>query len=251
MKKSKSNRFGLAREIPEPIRREIRKRSGFGCVVCGGAIIEYHHFNPPFSEALTHTAEGITALCPSCHTKVTSGRISFSALLQAVEHPSTYQIGFSSDNLEARGFPTVVLGGLTIQSTPIILEVAGRTLLGFSQPESPNAPFGLNALFCDKNGKPIAEIVENQWRAFVHNWDVDTVGLRTTIRGAYRDIALIFRTEPPSKIVVERIHMFFKGLRIEGQEGSHLSTYLPNGDLWFRATNTASIIGCAKGIVFN
>lgn len=247
----KINRFGLSREIPDPIRQEIRKRSGFGCVVCGCAIIQYHHFNPPFPEAKSHTSEGITALCPLCHTKVTSGRISSSALLNAVRQPHAYQVGYSSDNLECSVFPTVVLGGLTIKSTPIILEVAGRTLLGFSPPESPNAPFGLNAQFCDINGKTIAEIVDNQWRAFVHNWDVNTIGPRTIIRGGYRDIALVFRTEPPSTIVIERINMFYKGLRLEGQEGSHLSAYLPNGDLWFRATNTASITGCSKGIVFD
>ncbi len=80
---------------------------------------------------------------------------------------------------------------------------------------------------------------------------METVGLRTTIRSAYREVALIFRIEPPHSIVVERIRMFYKGLRLEGQEGSHLSAYLPNGDLWFRATDGAQLIGCRKGIVLD
>lgn len=247
----KSNSFGLSRDIPEPVRREVRKRSGFGCVICGSAIIEYHHFNPSFAEARTHSPEGITALCPLCHTKVTSGRISSTALFEAISHPTTNKVGYSSDNLEVGGFPSVLLGGLTFKGTPIIIEVGGRTLLGFCPPESSGAAFGLNALFYDMAGKLIAEIFQNEWRASVHNWDVDTIGLRTTIRSGYRDIALIFRIEPPSTIVIERIHMYYRGLRLEGQEGSHLSAYLPNGRLWFRATDGASIIGCSNGIVLD
>jgi hypothetical protein len=143
------------------------------------------------------------------------------------------------------------LGGLTLKCVPVILEVGGRQLLGFSPPESTGAPIRLNALFCDTRGEPIAQIVANEWRAYAHNWDVETVGLRTTIRSDYRDVSLILRVEPPSKIVVERIRMYYRGLSLEGREGSHLTACLPNGDLWFRATNTASIIGCAKGIVLD
>jgi hypothetical protein len=244
------NRFGFARDIPEPVRREVRQRSGFGCVICGAAIIQYHHFAPCYVDARTHSAEGITALCPSCHTKVTSGRVSASALLAAVRSPSSLRTGYSHDGLEIFE-PTVILGGLTFKCVPIIIEVAGRALLGFEPPESKGAPIRLNALFCDQRGKPIAEIVANEWRAHAHNWDVETVGLSTTIRGDYRNVSLVFRVEPPSKIVVARIHMHYRGLSLQGAEGSHLSAYLPNGDLWFRATNTASVVGCAKGIVFD
>ncbi|HNT53935.1 MAG TPA: hypothetical protein PKG95_04435 [Anaerolineaceae bacterium] len=244
-----ANRFGLSRDIPESVCREVRQQSGFGCVICAAAIIEYHHFNPPFSEAHIHSPKGITALCPSCHTKVHSGRISSAALLDAVQHPLALQIGYSHDRLEANGPLTVILGGLTLIDVPIVLEVAGRILLGFSRPDASGAPVGVNALFCDNAGKPIAEIVDNQWRASSYNWDVSTVGIRTVIRGSYRDVSLIFRSEPPSTIVVESIHMFYKDLRLEGHEGSHLSAYLPNGRLWFRAANTAVIAGCAKGIV--
>ena len=43
-----ANRFGLTRDIPEPVRRAVRQGTGFGCVICGAAIITYHHFDPPF-----------------------------------------------------------------------------------------------------------------------------------------------------------------------------------------------------------
>jgi hypothetical protein len=246
-----TNRFGLSRTIPAAVRLKVRQRSGFGCVICGAAIIVYHHFNPRFVDAHTHNADGITILCPLCHAKVECCRISSTALLQAIARPFSQQVGYSSDNLEVGGLPTVMLGGLTINSTPIILEVNGRTIIGFNPPELSGAPFRLNALFCNIDGKRIAEIVNNEWRAYLNSWDVETVGLHTTIRSGYRDIALEFRIEPPSKIIIERLNMFYKGLRLEGREGSHLNAFLPNGDLWFHATNTATITGCCKAIVIN
>lgn len=243
-----TNRFGLSRDIPEQVRHEVRRKSGFGCVLCGCAIVEYHHFDPPFQDAQAHSVEGITALCPTCHTKVEAGRISVAALREGVEHPHPLQIGYSCDQIEVGSLPTVVLGNATFRSVPVIVEVFGRTLLGVSAPELPGEPFCLDAYFYDKEGNPIAEGVRNQWRALVRNWDVETNGARTTIRRDRGDIALVFRTEPPAKVVVERIHMYYAGLRLEGQEGKDLSAYYPDGSLWFRAKGM-QVTGCAKGIV--
>ena len=143
------------------------------------------------------------------------------ALLAAVQNPFARQIGYSHDGLEVCGFPTVILGGLTLKCVPVVLEVGGRELLGFSPPESIGIPIGLNALFCNTRGEPIAEIVANEWRAYAHDWDVETVGLRTTIRTGYRDVSLILRVEPPGKIVVERIRMYYKRAPSRSPEGSH------------------------------
>jgi hypothetical protein len=70
---SGKNRFGLSRDIPRGIKREVRRRSGFGCVICGCAIFEYEHVDPPFSEAKQHDPSGITLLCGQCHSYVTRG----------------------------------------------------------------------------------------------------------------------------------------------------------------------------------
>lgn len=242
------NRFGLSRWIPPDVRREVRQRSGFGCVLCGSAIIEYHHFDPPFVDATSHRADGITALCPRCHAKAESGRVSMTALCQALKNPHPLEVGYSLDELEIDRLPTVILGQSTFERVPIVLEVYGRTLLGVTHPELAGAPFGLNAFFFDEDGSPIAEIASNQWRAFVSNWDVETVGARTTIRRGSRDIALVFRTEPPSRLVIERIHMYYKGLRLVAEEGKDLCAYLPDGSLWFRLNR---MTGCAKGIVLS
>jgi magnesium chelatase family protein len=45
------NKHGLSRTIPAEIRREIRQRSKFGCVICRNAIYTYEHIDPTFVNA--------------------------------------------------------------------------------------------------------------------------------------------------------------------------------------------------------
>ncbi|GAH43227.1 unnamed protein product, partial [marine sediment metagenome] len=51
---SSTNQYGLSRYIPLEIKRAVRQKCGFGCVVCGSTIYQYHHFDPPFNEAKQH-----------------------------------------------------------------------------------------------------------------------------------------------------------------------------------------------------
>lgn len=40
------NQHGLQRGIPDPIKREIRQRSKFDCVVCRSGLFNYEHIEP-------------------------------------------------------------------------------------------------------------------------------------------------------------------------------------------------------------
>lgn len=42
------NQHGLSRNISEDIKQEVRKKSGFGCIICGLGIYEYEHIDPEF-----------------------------------------------------------------------------------------------------------------------------------------------------------------------------------------------------------
>jgi hypothetical protein len=56
----------INRDIPEPIRRQLRQEAGFGCCACGYPFIEYHHIIP-FSQLPEHHPENMIALCPIHH----------------------------------------------------------------------------------------------------------------------------------------------------------------------------------------
>lgn len=64
-----TNIHGLARDIPENVRRQVRQECGFGCVICGLAIIQYHHIDPEFVDAEIHDPKKIVLLCGSCHQR--------------------------------------------------------------------------------------------------------------------------------------------------------------------------------------
>ncbi len=96
---SERNQFGLPREIPGDVRRAIRKRCGFGCVICGAALYEYHHFNPAYVDAVEHNPNNIALLCGSHHDKATKGMLSDVTVREASLHPVCHQRDSHSKHL--------------------------------------------------------------------------------------------------------------------------------------------------------
>jgi len=143
---NQTNRYGLSRHIPEAIARSIRKRCGFGCVRCGRAIYEYHHFNPPFEDAKEHREDGITLLCPNCHGDQHKGLLSRGTVEQCNENPKCLERGFSSHWLDLKGSPEVVLGHITFINTPNMIEAFGESLLAIEGPEDCVMPLSVLVL---------------------------------------------------------------------------------------------------------
>jgi hypothetical protein len=73
---AKKNKFGLTRNIPDPVKRAVRQRCGYGCVICGLSLYDYDHIDPPFEEAREHLPDDICLLCPTHHVRKSKGLIS-------------------------------------------------------------------------------------------------------------------------------------------------------------------------------
>jgi hypothetical protein len=99
---SPTNKYGLTRDIPAGVKRAVRRACGFGCVICGHAIIQYEHFNPPFAEAKEHNPEGMALLCGGCHDRKTRGFLSVSTVAQARQNPRAFQRGYAHDLFDLR-----------------------------------------------------------------------------------------------------------------------------------------------------
>jgi hypothetical protein len=56
----------ISRNIPFPIKRKIRQRCGFGCVICGLPLYEYEHLLG-FAKVKRHVEKEITLLCDQHH----------------------------------------------------------------------------------------------------------------------------------------------------------------------------------------
>jgi hypothetical protein len=78
------------REIPLPMKREIRQRCGFGCVLCGMPLYEYEHMLG-FAQVQRHVAEEITLLCDQHHRERTSGLLPIEEVIKANGTPSTLE----------------------------------------------------------------------------------------------------------------------------------------------------------------
>lgn len=244
------NKRGLCRDIPDAIKRDVRQRCGFGCVRCGSAIYRYHHFDPPFEEAETHVSDGITLLCGACHD-LAHGFLSRQTLQACNQNPKCFEQGFSYGPFDVgSSSPVVVLGNLTFIGTPIILEVFGKALLAIEPSEQHRTPFRLSATLHDRKGNEMLRIGQNEWQVLSSNWDMEVEKSTITIRHAPRQIALKLRSEPPGKLVIETLDMFYGGLRIIGKEGQPTTAFLPDGMVWFKVpVPGATISGCGRGIV--
>src|ERR1017187_3279445 len=81
------NRHGLTRDIPEPVKRDIRQACYNGCVICGKLLCTYEHFDPPFVDATAHNPGGMALLCPGHQADRTAGRLSIEAVRLARANP--------------------------------------------------------------------------------------------------------------------------------------------------------------------
>src|SRR5687768_2599641 len=110
-KRQPRNRLGLARDIPDAVKREVRQRCGFGCVIDGSALYTYEHFDPPYKDARRHEPAGITLLCGSCQLKTSRGQLSKLTIAEANANPYPLHQGWSGAVFDVGPKrPFVVLG---------------------------------------------------------------------------------------------------------------------------------------------
>ena len=225
-----SNKHGLSRDIPDPIKRIVRQSCGFGCVICGSGIIEYEHFAPEFSDATAHDPTGIALLCPQCHSKVTTKFWSKSKVKEAAAAPACLKSGFTREVFDiGDGHPSLKFGGLTLLNCPTPITVGGKPLFSIQPPEEPASPFRLSGFFIDSAGKQSLVIRDNEWMASAGNWDVEVSGGAITIREQFGKIHLKLITDPPSGLIVDRLEMALGGGRSISANGDSLIVISKNG----------------------
>lgn len=242
------NQHGLGRYVPQDVRREIRSRCGFGCVLCGLAYYDYEHFDPDFKDAKEHNANGMTLLCMQCNQKRARGTLSAASVARANENPKCKQQGFASELFDFGPDPIEVrFAGVTFTDCETLIQIRGVNLLSFRAPEQPGAPLLLSGFFSDVTGATTLKIVDNEWSAGDENWDVEVEGPRITIRRGLGDVALQIRVHPPHALAVEKIDMEFEGYFLKGTEET--LSYSMDGKSWSKLT-AVSIQGCKVGIMF-
>ncbi|GAB3803422.1 hypothetical protein GCM10028819_33320 [Spirosoma humi] len=243
------NKYGLDRSIPLPVKRAVRQDCGFGCVICGLGIYEYEHVDPEFHEAKEHDPTKITLLCCQCHGKVTRKYWSKERVKAAMLDPFCKRKGFSHEFFDVgNGHPFLRFGGVMLTNCPTPIEVDGKPLFKIEKPEEVGAPFRFSGTFCDSKGKLSLEIIENEWKAYSSNWDVEVTGTSMVIRERGRLIHLKLDVVPPDGLIVDRLNMNLNGLKFNAN-GDFLEVIFRNGD---KSIFTSCLTNnCSVGLAFN
>jgi hypothetical protein len=211
------NKHGLGRTINAEIKREVRRRCGFGCVICGLGFYDYEHFAPDFADALVHDPAGITLLCMQCNQKRNRKVLSAATVARYNANPKCLEEGFANEWLDiSTESIEVVFAGSTFLDCRHILSVRGDKVLSILPPEFTGEPCRVSGLFADDTGATTLRIDQNQWIAGADNWDVEWVGNTLTIRKGLGDIVLVLKTYPPKRLVVERLNMQINDIHIKG-----------------------------------
>ncbi len=251
---ARENKNGLSRHIPEPVAREVRQRCGFGCIFCGCMIYEYHHFDPPFADATAHNANGIALLCDTHHGLTKRHKLTTVQVRDAYRHPKCLSRGFSHEplHLEAGNF-RIELGGLRATNVGTILRIFGEPLLCVERAETQQSPLRLSARFydaSDRDGKlPILSIEQNRLEheesvlnAAAGNWDIVSQGQEITIRSALRRIEMVLVVDPPNRIALPRLSMFYRGVHVQASSDARLRVATADGR--HVETHYAEVNGC-------
>lgn len=235
------NKHGLSRTIPPAVKQSVRKRCGFGCVVCGSSIIQYHHFNPEYFDAKQHLANGITLLCGTHHQEAHAGIISRCQLEGYDTRPYSMIARYSWGILRpANKFLPVQIGSCTIIS-PEIVRYDDDTVIGLIKSNDWEIPILLNATFTDSNGKVTLSIVENEWQIGSDNFDVEITKDELTIKSDKNEILLRMKLSAQNSIVIETLKMNYKGFKIEACNGSFSVTALNGATLVHYGANIGDI----------
>jgi hypothetical protein len=255
---SNKNKHGLSRDILADTRRSVRQRCGFGCVICGLAISQYEHLDPPFSEAKEHDPNNIVLLCGSCHDRVTRGIWSKEKVKKAAANPFCIRRGYARDEFDIGDkHPEVIVGKSRWLYTTTIIEMLGVKVLTIEPPEEVpeevgvQPPYRLSGLFFDDQGNKLFEIDRNEWKGPVENWDIEAKGGKLTIRKKpsrkqLGEVALELSVSPPNQISITKINMVYLRGKLIG-DGSGFQFIAPDQST-IQIENDAIGLGCNCGI---
>lgn len=224
------NKHGLSRHIPKAVKYEIRKNSGWGCIICGSGIIHYDHVDPEFVDCIEHNSKNMTLLCPRCHDKKTRKFLSVDTIKAAMKNPKALQKGFSNEFLDlGPELPDVLIGGNLVKGCKYPLTVSNIAFMEINPPEETGAPCKLSAEFLDLEGKVSLSIHENEWKTYNSNWDFEATGGKIKVLYKKNIPALILDISSPKKIVIEAINCIIDGKLIRGNQNLLQVKDLKNG----------------------
>jgi trigger factor len=208
-----------SRYVPAGVKREVRRRCRFGCVICGLPLYDYDHLFG-WSKDDPHLPDEITLLCDRHHREKTQELLPLETVLAANADPyngrsnvtAPYDLYFPSERVAFTiGSNSFVSPGLRDGERYPVLSIDGRVLLGVTRQAD---HLLLSLVVCDASGKWIAAIIENQLSMSTDPWDIELVGRRLTIREAQTRFLIDLRFDPQVGINIDHGRLHFDGVEL-------------------------------------
>lgn len=206
--------------IPELVKREVRQRCRFGCVLCGCPVYHYDHIIE-YSEERVHEVDNLALLCGTHHDQKTRRqlpaqmvRAALDRIIETRKRPQegSAELFFDSDI-------TVTIGGnelrmLVVPDRPLVpaLVVDDTVLLGLRLEDG--LPL-LTVRSFDERNNPVLWVKDNELRHTDQLFDISYVGTTLTFRRALGDILLEIDFAAPDRIKFLRGAMYAHGVGLE------------------------------------
>lgn len=206
--------------IPEAIKREVRQRCGFGCVICGLPLYEYEHMLE-WANVKRHKADEITLLCREHHGQKTSGLLPVKDVINADKNPHNLKEGVSKSLLlnysgntdisfkfgkSILPYPDLPEGAMVI---PIVID--DIPIISFT---IKSGNLFINFLAFDETNELIFQIVENEVVYSTEQWDIEWISNRLTIRENKGAILLRLEFNPPNNITILNARILCNGVEV-------------------------------------
>jgi len=210
--------------IPDPMKREVRQRCGFGCVICGKPLYTYEHILG-YANVQRHITDELTLLCDQHQRESTNKLLPREHIIRANKDPYNLLKGVSSPyTLHYDGPDCIVDIGTNVFSFRD--EGYGTEFVALAIDDDPLISFRLDRghwllslnVF-DKNNDVILQITDNELIYSIVPWDIELVGHNLIIREAQREILVDLLFEPPSRIKIQRGHLLHNGIEIQIYQG--------------------------------
>lgn len=145
---------------PDPIKRQLRQESYFGCCVCGNSIIQYHHIIP--WEIENHfRAEDMMCLCPNHHDEATKGAILEHDQREYKLKPFNIKKSHANGKLTINhNLPIIKVGDCLFVGDGDFISVDNKSLLSL---DAEGGCLLISIKLFDKEDNLKAEIVDNEW----------------------------------------------------------------------------------------
>ena len=205
--------------IPEDIKREVRKRCGFGCVICGSPIYDYEHMEE-WSIVQRHKADEITLLCPMHHREKTAKRMPPFIVKEANKNPHNFKSGVSDpyEVLYYQDDITVKLGFMKFQFinkengaylVPLVVDRVPIILI-----EIIDEHYSINMNLFDENNNLVLKIENNSLVYGIGLWDVTFQANRLTVREMKNKIFIEIVFEVPNVLSIPRGVIYCNGEKL-------------------------------------